>query len=190
MFNSDKPIVASDEDLLGRRHFASALSRAVLSFKQKDSLTIGLFGKWGSGKTSIINMFENELHLYEYSSYDEQPIIIKFNPWNFSDQNQLIKQFFLALSSGLDLGNIKETLKQLSTGIEKVGQVADIAKFIPIIAPVAQVVAPLLHDYAKVLKGSDEETDLQKIKNKISNELLKINTKLIIIIDDIDRLVN
>ena len=190
MFNADKPIVASKEDLLGRSHFASSLSQAVLSFKQKDSLTIGLFGKWGSGKTSIINMFENELHLHEYSSCDERPIIIKFNPWNFSDQNQLIEQFFLALSNGLNLDNIKETLNQFSKGLEKVGQVFDIAKYIPVIAPVAQIVAPLIHDYAKVLKGSEEGKDLQKIKKGISDELLKINTKLIIIIDDIDRLNN
>ena len=56
MFRTDQPINTFKEDLLGRHSFAKALAKAILSYDRNDSITIGLFGRWGSGKTSLINM--------------------------------------------------------------------------------------------------------------------------------------
>jgi len=56
MFKPDQPIKSCKEDILGRYLFAQSLGDAILSYKEKDSIVIGLFGAWGSGKTSIINM--------------------------------------------------------------------------------------------------------------------------------------
>lgn len=190
MFNSDKPINSIEEDLLGRHEFARNIANAILAYRPEDSLTIGLYGEWGSGKTSLINMIELELGIFDYISEDEIPIIIKFCPWNFSDQNQLLEQFFLTLSNGLDIDNIKDRLNKLGNVIEKVGQIVDIGKYLPVISSVAQIVSPLIHDYATALKSTEKGNNLQKIKDKISKELRKIKTKLIIIIDDIDRLNN
>ena len=51
-----------------------------------EGLVIGLYGKWGTGKTSVINMAMQELK--EISAKDENPpIVIKFLPWNYSDKN-------------------------------------------------------------------------------------------------------
>ena len=91
MFRADQPIDTYKEDLLGRHSFAKELAKAILSYKQNDSISIGLFGKWGSGKTSLINMTLEEI---KSISAQNKPFVIKFNPWNFSDQNQLIQQFF------------------------------------------------------------------------------------------------
>ncbi|PNR88809.1 hypothetical protein X925_05210 [Petrotoga sp. 9T1HF07.CasAA.8.2] len=49
MFKPDQPIESSKDDILGRASFAQALSDAILSYKEKDSIVIGLFGAWGSG---------------------------------------------------------------------------------------------------------------------------------------------
>ena len=48
MFYSEKPIILGKEDLLGREKVANELSREIKSYKNEDSLTIGIVGKWGS----------------------------------------------------------------------------------------------------------------------------------------------
>ena len=52
----DRPITAKAQDVLNRAPFAENLARAILNYSSTESLVIGLYGEWGSGKTSIINM--------------------------------------------------------------------------------------------------------------------------------------
>lgn len=56
MFNPDIPIQSSHDDLLDRKNFAKQLAQSILNYDQNDSFNIGLYGKWGSGKTSVLNM--------------------------------------------------------------------------------------------------------------------------------------
>ena len=58
---SDEAIDTFENDLLNRNNFVENLSFSLLSWNDKKSLVIGLFGKWGSGKTSIINLLEKQL---------------------------------------------------------------------------------------------------------------------------------
>lgn len=102
MFYSEKPIILGKEDLLGRAKVANELSREIKSYKNEDSLTIGIVGKWGSGKTSFINM------VLENFEENDDYIIIKFNPWNISSRKQLISDFFLQLSNNIEK---KEVMK-------------------------------------------------------------------------------
>ena len=51
---ADKPIEKADEDLLGRSDFAKQFGKSICEYDSKDGLVIGLYGKWGSGKTSIL----------------------------------------------------------------------------------------------------------------------------------------
>ncbi len=99
MFNNDKPIESSSQDLLGTKSFADSLFNAILSYKEKDSLSVGMYGSWGTGKKSIVNMtLECIANATKDYAKSEKPIIINFNPWNFSDQNQLITQYFEQLA--------------------------------------------------------------------------------------------
>ena len=55
-----------------------------------DNFTIGLCGKWGSGKTSIINLIVEEIQeITKGKDDDEKIIVVNFNPWNYSDRNQV-----------------------------------------------------------------------------------------------------
>jgi predicted KAP-like P-loop ATPase len=140
-FKSDKSTELSREDVdkLGTKHFAIELGNAILDYKIKDSLVIGLCGEWGSGKTSILKTTLNyikknqstisETRFRKSFNYlkklfrkklneeeNDDPIIIEFNPWNFSDQNQLISQFFKEMIIKLektDYDNIKKTTEKL-----------------------------------------------------------------------------
>ena len=95
MFSSDKPIKGKDFDQLNRTNFSRRLAEAILSYTDTDNFTIGLCGKWGTGKTSVLNMVLEEIsNLASSLETDEKPIIVSFNPWNYSDQAQLTTQFF------------------------------------------------------------------------------------------------
>ena len=98
MFGTDKPIEKIENDKLNRKSFSQQLAHAILSYKSQDNFTIGLCGRWGTGKTSIINMVIDEIS-HKTSDSLNKPIIVKFNPWNYSDKAQLIRQFFNTIMS-------------------------------------------------------------------------------------------
>jgi len=97
MFQTDQPITKCSEDKLGRVSFAESLAQAILSYKSEECIVLGLFGSWGSGKTSLINMCLECINK-SVDSYlkKEKPIVIKFNPWNYSGQQQLIVRTYLS----------------------------------------------------------------------------------------------
>lgn len=87
MFNTDKPINKISEDKLGRSSFAKQLANAIMQFKTKDNYAISLQGKWGCGKTSVLNMAVEEIRqLSEVVDNSEKIVIVQFNPWNFTDK--------------------------------------------------------------------------------------------------------
>ena len=99
MFRPDQPILSYKDDLLDRASFARSLGDAILSYKERDSIVLGLLGTWGSGKTSVINMALEYIDSVHKDKADgTNPQIVRFNPWNYADQDQLIRQFFRQLS--------------------------------------------------------------------------------------------
>lgn len=63
MYESDLPITDKLQDCLNRYEFSAALAKAISDISTNEVFTIGLYGKWGSGKTSIINMALQELSI-------------------------------------------------------------------------------------------------------------------------------
>ena len=88
MFIEENPISLLDDDKLNRRKFAESLAQSILNHKNEHCLTISLMGKWGSGKTSIIKMVEDY-----WNQSDSENIVIHFNPWHFSNNDNLLFQF-------------------------------------------------------------------------------------------------
>ena len=113
MFRPDKAIESIEDDELERKDFAESLGDAILKSSTIDSLVVGINGPWGSGKTSVVNMMIE--HIEDSTNEDgKTPIIIKFNPWNFSEQNQLIEQFFNQMSLALGKEDNSDRLKKVS----------------------------------------------------------------------------
>ena len=56
MISPDLPITKSTEDKLNRCAFAKSLAKTILHYSFPSSFTIGLYGEWGSGKTSLVNI--------------------------------------------------------------------------------------------------------------------------------------
>lgn len=98
---TDTPIKAREQDLIGRTPFAERLADILKSAAGPESLVIGLYGPWGSGKTSVINLVENAL-----SRKDDDGkagvSVVRFEPWNYLTSEQLLAQFLKEVGSALD----------------------------------------------------------------------------------------
>jgi len=59
----DSPITKSGNDKLNRGRFVNAVVEEIKTIDASRSFTIGMYGKWGTGKTSLINLFREKLNI-------------------------------------------------------------------------------------------------------------------------------
>lgn len=180
-FNVDKPIDKIEEDKIGRESFVNSLVNGIINYKDMESLTIGLYGAWGSGKTSILNLVESKLKT-------EKITVIKFNPWNFKEQDELIQAFFKELYQQLKLLNYNEVFTKSAHFFKMLAKIITLGIYNPFTHIYAKVLAPLIKQYGETLENLSYKKSLSQIKNKIIKTLRKSKTKIVVIIDDIDRL--
>ena len=179
--HGDSPINNLREDRFGRaslvEHVAKAIQKKCES--EHDSLCIGIYGKWGEGKTSFVNMLKNRLLA---DGGKDNIYLANFNPWIINDERGLIKDFFKVIA-----GNVDEKIKGF------------IAKYGGIITYSSQFVGNLivpgfgtaLKTHLKELEGyilKAADTSLEDQKKLISDKLIDANEHLLVFIDDIDRL--
>ena len=191
-YNSDKPIESSEQDLLGRITFAKQLGEAIYKYDGKDGLVIGVFGKWGTGKTSILNMVVNEIN-YLSESNDERPIIVNFSPWNYTDKDNLISIFFEDLRKKIKFNSNNENMKQIVKAIDQYSGVLNLLSFTSVVLNqnwIMMLKYPFKYFYQYIRGKILEDTNLDKAKTNLEKALIKSNQKIIVIIDDIDRLPN
>jgi len=191
MFKPDQPIQSYKEDLLDRASFARSLGDAILKYEQKDSIVLGLLGTWGSGKTSVVNMaLEHIDHVYKDSTDKIGPLVLKFNPWNYADQDQLIRQFFRQLSITLRRSDYGANAEKIGEIVEKYASLLDPLTCIPNYSLITTIFAGVLRFFGQSLSrwGNLKSNDLNSIKSELNELLDKQERKIIIIIDDIDRL--
>ena len=97
-FIPDYPASPEDADLLGRNTEALNLVKKIFhTDTSKAAFTLGLTAPWGAGKTSF--MLAMQKHLRE--SYRKEIILIEFNPWMYRKAPNLTQIFFEELSRAL-----------------------------------------------------------------------------------------
>lgn len=182
---SEKPIENKECDKLNRSRFAINIAKKIVNYKQKDSITIGLIGTWGCGKTSIINMIKQEVQEINI----DKPIIVDFNPWYFSGRKQLISDFFKILSENIGYGtsselkNLGDDLKKYSKVLKPLALIPQLSFIVEGITKVAEVTGEAVTSYCE-----QESCDVGKLKEKINSQLSHLESKIVVIIDEIDRL--
>ncbi len=103
MFIQDKEIdFVSEKDLLGGQHYTNALKHAICNPPSNSTFTIGLFGEWGSGKSSIIQTAEKEIRAEDP---EEQIKFITFDAWRYTGDS-FKRTFLLETAKSL---NVKRT---------------------------------------------------------------------------------
>lgn len=166
----DPPIKSRGQDRLGRCNLAEKVAQMLLDYNGDESFVVGIEGEWGSGKTSFIEMVLETLR-----ESKNKPDTICFNPWNFSNPDNLYLEFFTLLGEALGektsfLGYAKKIYRTFDSIIE----------FDPKITIPGTGIS--------VGKWRNKSTSFSDLRKDIEKKLLARNKKIVIVIDDIDRL--
>ena len=204
-FGADRPIASRAEDLLGRVGFADSLAAAIKGWRGKESLVLALYGPWGSGKSSIKNMVLESLG----SAGADSPLIVEFNPWQWSGQDHLAEAFFREIGLLLGRSDGSEDGKRRAANWRTYGTYltlgASLTKSLKIILPLLGLPGSEITDLlakgleqsgAVVQEGSKGLEDreaahqrtLAEIKKELHDSLKALEKPILVVLDDIDRL--
>lgn len=170
--HTDRPVSIQSEDCFQRYEFSKRIASIVAKSKNDESVIVGLYGKWGEGKTTIMNFVQKEL--------PSDTVVINFNPWMFTDEQHLLKSFFSILAEALEekLNNGKERLgKVLADYGDAIG---DAAEYIPKVGRSFKWLGKLGQKLSTV--------SVEKLKKRIDKIIRDSGKNIVVFVDDIDRL--
>ncbi|MFC1548670.1 P-loop NTPase fold protein [Candidatus Omnitrophota bacterium] len=160
---SDEPIYSYDQDVLGRKKFVENLFKEITSIKFTDSFVFGLYANWGEGKTSVLNLLRNKLR-----NQDEY-ITINFEPFYYTDEKAILNAFYKHLEKGLNNLFIFPAIRKMLIRYQ-------------------ELLSPEIATNIVAFKPKVPEESLEEIKERIEYFILSTKKRVLIIIDDIDRL--
>lgn len=179
--SADRPCTDPKDDLFGHAPFARHLAKSIRCHRGGDGLVIALHGPWGSGKTTILNYVCHYLEADKPADADA-PVVVHFNPWWFSGREDLAHAFLQQFQAALPAKNSK--LKRVGDLLgeygEDIGRAADLSGMTGGLGRVA----------GRILGRTFQRTprDVPALKARIADELCKAKVRILVIIDDIDRL--
>jgi KAP family P-loop domain len=204
--SADLPITSRNEDKLNRKGFAEALAHVIGTWRDKPSLVIGLFGDWGSGKSSVKNLV-----LEAIMSQDKDSLhVVEFSPWQVSSQEMLSETFFREIGRALSKsGPAEEAVvkrrvarwKKYSSVLSMAGTVARAFRSaVPPTDPISptltagavavEMIAGVTKAGAEAVEaeGAADTLTLSELKEQIAEDLRTLDRPILVVLDDIDRL--
>ncbi|HMK27505.1 MAG TPA: P-loop NTPase fold protein [Chitinophagaceae bacterium] len=172
-FSIDSPIQSSKEDKFNRAVFAQKITSVCGNYTPK-STVVGVYGRWGEGKSSVLNMVSEKL--------DPEILQIRFNPWYFKDEEYLLLAYFKLLADSLG--------KKLHTRKEEIfNMIADYGESIGVLEAIPKVgkFIPFLKSALKVFR-SKKGMSPEIARDRINKFIIESRLNLVIFIDDLDRL--
>ncbi len=186
-YHNDQPVTGATDspDRLNREKFAAHLANIITLESSDECLTVSLEGKWGYGKTSVVNLIKKSALRQE-----NKPIIVEYNPWLAGKAEALIQDFLVQFSSQLNIPDRPKEGLKAAKELLAYSSLFNAMKFIPGVEPWASTVQGVF----KVIGGTTKkisklkELNLISRKNKVTEIIRTLNQSIIVVIDDIDRL--
>jgi predicted KAP-like P-loop ATPase len=177
--SADRPSADPTEDLFGHAPFAESLANSICRYPGNDGLVLALYGPWGSGKSTVLSYVR---HYLEQRPEAEQPAIVIFNPWWFSGQDNLARAF---------LGQMQAVLPAKSDKFKKLGDLlGDFAEGVGGLIDLSGMTGGAGSKIGKLIGmvTKRKPKDVPALKSKISQVLKDAGIRVLVIVDDIDRL--
>ncbi len=169
-----------EDDLLGRKHFAEEIAKSLLQYAKKNSagITISITGQWGSGKSTLMTYIKHALK--ELQKKKEPIKIIEYNPWMFYKEGGVKENFLIRLAL---------SLKDFETGRTSVSKkLLEFTKGFKFVKYASSTAGEWQQGIESFLSYFAKNDSIYEIKEQIEKILLKSDTKIFILLDDIDRL--
>lgn len=197
---SDIPISNSDEDQFSFTSLAGGVVAHLMSNTKPESFVVGVTGQWGVGKTSMLNLIEEQ---YKLQRTDQKPvIIISFSLLKDVDRDTMLSDFLLLLTNQVEAES--RNSKSIAARVE--GKIEKVKKY----ASTVQIYNDKLNPYFTLLSvlGLDQPEkasnaikiitesiadrqnppNLDHLYQEAYDSLLKLKIPIVVLIDDIDRL--
>lgn len=201
--DSDRALESEAEDQFGFAGIAKRLAPSIIEASKGDGMVIGLEGRWGSGKTSLLNFLRAELD----TAQQKRIYTITIAPWLNGDTSPLVTSLLEPM-----VGILEKQEEQMTEGdskkrivdkkkIEDFGKLlknygpktarraASVANFAGYFVPGSQAVGKALTEAASMTEQfiPSGETP-SELKCKITNKIKELNVGFVVILDDLDRL--
>ena len=86
---SDSPLVDSDRDEFDFEDYSALLAQRLV--EEEPPFTLGIFGRWGSGKTSLMRRIRHELTAHcAAQGYQQDAVLpVWFNAWKYDREEAI-----------------------------------------------------------------------------------------------------
>jgi hypothetical protein len=183
---SDQPTI---DDMLGYQKAAETLANIIVDKNTATPLTIGIFGEWGTGKTSLMKMIQ--LGIETKSTGNDGIFTIWFDPWRYDKKESiweaLIQTILFELYNNARIKDHKLEIGRLTAKF--LGIIA--AKTVEVVTVGALDLIETLEQVEKIVKPKFDEI---RFWNKFESNFSKIvegitgeEGRLVVFIDDLDR---
>jgi len=161
----DNPIQTQEEDLLNRDGFVDDFVKTIATFPHTDAYVFGLLAAWGDGKSSVINLITEKL-----DTGTNPPLIIQFDPWYFNTQDKTLQSFFDTIYKAFNEDAMYPALLR------------NFGRYKSLLSSAAKEASFNIDIFAAV------DDSLYAQKDEINRLLKKLKRRVIVFVDDIDRL--
>ena len=167
---SDSPIVSESEDKLEYDGLVNSIEDIIINDNYEKSVSIGLVGPWGNGKSSVVNLLKERIN--SNKELDDSTVVIHFLPYLNHKEDDIINEFFTSFSEVLSkysgkLSNEILTYSQKLTDLYKNNNIVGF--------------------FDKHVKKIDS-ISAKSLYDNINKHLHEIDKKIIVFVDDLDRL--
>ncbi|WP_345953014.1 P-loop NTPase fold protein [Mucilaginibacter sp. PAMB04168] len=166
-FFDDTSLGQTKPDKLNYEAYVRNIVNRIEVTSSETAIAIGINGKWGSGKTSFFDLMKRSMS-------KQQIISVNFDPWNSLSPNAIIKDFFDTVQSAIrpfhsQLPRLLNNYTDKLINLHDEGWGKAISEF-------------------KALVVS--EPSLNSLYEEINKAIKAIDKKIVVYIDDLDRLDN
>lgn len=167
------PIIHREEDEFNRWPFARALADRIAGLGGAEGApVVGLYGKWGYGKSSVLNLVKHRLE----EAHSDRVVLFEFNPWLFNSHEELLAAFFTGLAKCLEQ-SLGSTTKDVGVLLKKY---SGLLGMIPVVGSGAGKLAEQI--------GSELSGSLQDQRQDVFKMMRSTERTVVVLIDDLDRL--
>ena len=193
--DADSPIKSREDDVYGFGPKVDGVVQQILSIDQSEGFVIGLTAPWGAGKTSMINLIEDQIKSESSKKTDCKEVqVMRFSPWLIGNYETLIASFLPMIADSLKskIGPNKDSDKVLRYAKLATSTLIGASK---IIEKLTMFKIPALEEFLEFLRqilnepnGESNKKSINDIRQEAVKVLRKHKIPVVVVIDDLDRM--